>query len=138
MQTASRSSRDNRPWWRSRWWMPAFSLFLGALALAAMWIGGERDDGLRSLVIFVLLAAVFAFGGRSETVSGLGGPGRDERWAMIDLRATAIAGTVVIVAVLGAWLWELAHGDDGSPYAALGAVGGLAYILAVAFLRRRS
>jgi hypothetical protein len=81
MQTASRSSQDNRPWWRSRWWMPAFSLFLGALVLAAMWIGGERDDGLRSLVIFVLLAAVFAFGGRSETVRGLGGPGRDERWA---------------------------------------------------------
>ena len=138
MQTASRSSQDNRPWWRSRWWMPAFSLVLGALVLAAMWIGGERDDGLRSLVIFVLLAAVFAFGGRSETVRGLGGPGRDERWAMIDLRATSIAGTAVIVTVLGAWLWELAHGDDGQPYAALGAVGGVAYILAVAFLRWRS
>jgi hypothetical protein len=27
---------------------------------------------------------------------------------------------------------------DGSPYAQLGSVGGLAYILAVAFMRRRS
>ena len=125
------------PYWRSRWWMPAFSLFLGALVLAAMWIGGDRDDGLLSFLIFVALAAVFAFGGRSETVRGLGGPGRDERWAMIDLRATAIAGTVVITVVIGAWLWEIAHGDDGSPYAQIGAVGGLAYVLAVAFLRWR-
>jgi hypothetical protein len=125
------------PYWRSRWWMPAFSLFLGAVVLSAMWIGGNRDEGLVSLLIFVALAAVFAFGGRSETVRGIGGPGRDERWAMIDLRATALAGTVVITVVIGAWLWELAHGDDGSPYSQIGAVGGLAYVLAVAFLRWR-
>ena len=137
MQTASRSSDSPRPFWRSRWWMPAFSLFLGAVVLAAMWIGGNPDDGLRSLVVFVALAALFAFGGRSDTIRGLGGPGRDERWAMIDLRATAIAGTVVITVVIGAWLWEIAHGDDGSPYAAIGAVGGLAYVIAVALLRWR-
>ena len=33
---------------------------------------------------------------RSETLSGLGGPGRDERWAMIDLRATRSPGIVLI------------------------------------------
>ena len=127
-----------REWWRSRWWMPAFSLFLGALVLAAMWIGGNRDDGLQALAVFVALAALFAFGGRSDTLRGLGGPGRDERWAMIDLRATAFAGFVVLAALSGAWLWELAHGDDGSPYAQVMAIGGLAYIVAIAFLRWRS
>ena len=41
-------------------------------------------------------------------------------------------------AIIGAWLVEVAQGQDGSPYTQLGAVGGLAYILAVAFLRWRS
>jgi hypothetical protein len=141
MQTATDSSdtmrSPRREWWRSRWWMPAFSLFLGALVLAAMWIGGDRDSGLMSFAIFVGLAALFAFGGRSETLRGLGGPGRDERWAMIDLRASAMAGLVMITVVAGAWLWELANGDDGRPYAGILAVGGVAYIVAIAVLHWR-
>ena len=111
---------------------------LGALVLAAMWIGGDRDSGLKSFAVFVAVAALFALGGRSDTLRGLGGPGRDERWAMIDLRASAAAGLVVILVLAGCWLWELAHGDDGSPYGQVMAVGGVAYIAAVALLRRRS
>jgi hypothetical protein len=103
-----------------------------------MWIGGDRDTGLKSFAVFVGVAALFAFGGRSETLSGLGGPGRDERWAMIDLRASAFAGLVVILGVAGAWLWELSHGDDGSPYSQVLVVAGVAYIVAVAFLRWRA
>ena len=138
MQTEGSTMRGTSPeWWRSRWWMPAFSLFLGALVLAAMWIGGSRDDGLLSFALFVAIAALFAFGGRSETLRGLGGPGRDERWAMIDLRATAFAGLVIILVLTGAWLWELAHGDDGGPYGQVMAAGGVAYLIAVAFLRWR-
>ena len=127
-----------RPFWRSRWWMPAFSLGLGALVMAAIWIGGDRDGGLKAFAVFVAVAALFAFGGRSETLRGLGGPGRDERWAMIDLRASAFAGFVVIMALAGAWLWQLAHGHDGSPYGQLLAAGGIAYIVAIAFLRWRT
>ena len=131
-----RSAR--REWWRSRWAMPAFCLALGSLVVAAMWIGDDRDGGLKAFAAFVALAALFAFGGRSDTLRGLGGPGRDERWATIDLQATAFAGFAVIVALIGAWLWELAHGEDGGPYAQLGAIGGIAYIIAIAFLRWRS
>ena len=118
--------------------MPAFALALGALVLAAMWIGGNRDDGLRSFAVFVVVAALFALGSRSDTLRGLGGPGRAERWALIDLRATAFAGLVVIALLIGGWLWELAHGEDGSPYSQIGAVGGVAYLLAIAWLRWRS
>ena len=64
--------------------------------------------------------------------------GRDERWAAIDLRASAFGGLVVILAAMGAWLYELAEGRDGSPYGQLLAVGGVAYIAAVAVLRRRT
>jgi hypothetical protein len=135
MPTATHS---RRAFWRSRWWMPGFCLFLGALVLGAFWIGGNLGQGLSSFALFVAIAALFLFGGRSETVRGLGGPGRDERWAMIDLRATAVAGSVVISYVIGGWLWEIAHGEDGTTYAQIGAVGGVAYIVAVAFFRWRS
>ena len=84
------------------------------------------------------VAALFLFGSRSDTLRGLGGPGRDERFAMMDLRATAFAGVVVIVVVIGAWLSELARGNDGSPYGQVAAIGGLAYIAAIAWLRFRS
>ncbi len=125
-----------RPFWRSRWWMPLFSLLLGALVFAALAIGGSVTNGLYGFAVMAALAGLFGFGGRSDTLRGLAGPGRDERWAMIDLRASAFAGLVIVSVLVGAWLWELAHGDDGSPYGQLCAVGGLAYILAVAVLRR--
>jgi hypothetical protein len=39
--------------------------------------------------------------------------------------------------VIGCWLVEIAKGRDGSPYGQLGAVAGLAYVVAVAILRVR-
>jgi hypothetical protein len=134
MQMAAR----DKPFWRSRWWMPLFSLALGAAIFAAFAIGGDAGQGALSFAVMAAVAALFYFGGRSETLRGLGGPGRDERWAAIDLRASAVAGFVLITVVLGAWLWEVANGDDGSPYVQLAAVAGVAYIAAVAFLRLRS
>ena len=80
--------------------------------------------------------ALLLLTGRSETLRGLT-IGRDERFAQIDLRATALAGLVVITAVIVAWLVEIARGHSGNPYGWLGALGGVAYILAVAFFRWR-
>jgi hypothetical protein len=62
---------------------------------------------------------------------------RDERINSIDLRATAYAGHAVIVAVIGAFVVEIARGEDGWPYAWLGAVGGVVYIVAVIVQRVR-
>ena len=118
--------------------MPLLSLALGGVVFAAMAVGGNPGDGLKSLSVFVVVAAVFALGGRSDTLRGLGGPGRDERWSMIDLGATAFAGVTLVLALTGAWLWELADGGDGGPYGQLLAIGGLSYIAAIAFGRRRS
>jgi hypothetical protein len=132
------TAMHDKPFWRSRWWMPLFSLALGAVMFGAFAIAGDAGQGALSFGVMAAVAALFWFGGRSETLSGLGGPGRDERWAAIDLRASAIAGFVVITAIIGSWLWAVANGDDGSQYARLGAVGGIAYVAAVAYLRRRS
>ena len=126
-------------WWRSRWWAPLYSLGLGAIVFAAFALGDNVADGAKAFALFAVLAAVFWFGSaRSDTFGGLGGGGRDERWAAIDLHASAFSGFVVILAAMGAWLYELADGRDGSPYGQLLAVGGIGYIAAIAFLRRRS
>jgi hypothetical protein len=123
----------------SRWFMPLFSLALGAVMFAAFAIGGSPGEGAGAFAVMAAMAALFGFGARrSETLAGLGGPGRDERWAMIDLRATAASGLVLILVVIGAWLYEVANGRDGEPYAQLGAIAGLAYVLAVAVARFRA
>jgi len=133
MQTAA-----SKPYYRRRWWMPAFSVFLGLLMLGAFWIGGDPGEGVFALGVMVALGAVFLFGRRSETLQGLGGPGRDERWAQIDIHATALAGMVLICVIIGAFLVDVASGGDGNPYGLLGAVAGIAYIVAVVVLRARS
>jgi hypothetical protein len=122
---------------RSRYFMPLFSLFMGAVIVGAFAIGGDVKDGLFAIPLFAGIAALFFFARRSETIQGLGGPGRDERWAMIDLTATAATGAILILVVIGCWLVEIAKGQDGSPYSQLGAVAGLTYIVAVAVLRKR-
>ncbi len=66
------------------------------------------------------------------------GDGRDERWAMIDLRATAVAGLAVIIAIIVGFVIELARGRSGSPYSQLAAVAGIAYLLAFFAGRWRS
>jgi hypothetical protein len=131
------TSRSWIAWCRSRWSLPLLSLALGVAILVAAWVGGQLGVGLAGLGVMAAFALLVLAGGRSETVRGLRGDGRDERFASIDLRATAFAGTVVILAVIVGWLVELARGGDGSPYTWLGAVAGLAYLLGVAILRWR-
>ena len=138
MSTRTTDSPMNRLF-RTRWFMPAFCVFTAALIFAAFAIGGDAGSGAASAGVLLVLGAVFYFGGRrSETLAGLGGPGRDERWQHIDVLATALTGVVLVCVIIGAWLVEIAQGQDGSPYGQLGAVGGLAYILALVFVRRRS
>ena len=129
---------QTREYWRSRWWMPGFALFLGALMFGAFAIAGEVGQGAISLAIMAVAGALFLFARRGETLRGIGGPERDERWELIDLRAVAYTGMLLITFILGAWLYEIARGEDGSPYTLLGAIGGLSYVLFVALLRRRS
>jgi uncharacterized YccA/Bax inhibitor family protein len=122
---------------RSRWFMLAMCLFLGGVSVLASWLGGQLASGLIGLVILAAFGLFIALAGGSETIRGLRGDGRDERFAQIDLRATAAAGQALIVAVIAGWLVEIARGHSGSPYDWLGAVGGLAYALAVALQRWR-
>jgi hypothetical protein len=122
----------------SRWFLPAFTIFLGLCLGGAQWKGGDRQTGLTSIAFFVAIAAVFALGGRSETIRMIRGDGRDERWARIDLTATALTGLVLVFAIIASCAWEWAHGRDGTPFVQLGAIGGVAYLVSLFTLRARS
>lgn len=122
---------------RSKWFLPLFAVALGVVMLAAQWIGGNPLSGLTSLAIMTAFGALVLLGGRSETIRGLRGDGRDERFRQIDVVATAIAGVAVITAIIVAFLVEVARGHNGSPYTWLGAIAGLAYLAAIVVLRLR-
>jgi hypothetical protein len=121
----------------SRWTLPAFSLVLGLVLLAALAAGHQLVTGIWSFGIMVLFGAAVLLGGRSETIRGLRGDGRDERFAMLDLQATALAGLALMIAVIVAFIVDVARGNSGEPYDWLGAIAGLAYIAAVIVLRLR-
>jgi hypothetical protein len=122
---------------RSKWLVPVLCAVLGVVCLAVWSLGGSPGAGLVSLGIMAGFGLLVLLAGRSETVRGLRGDGRDERFAQIDLRATAIAGFAIIVALIVAFLTEIARGHNGNPFGWLMAIGGLFYLLAVAFLRWR-
>jgi hypothetical protein len=117
--------------------LPATPSLSGGAVLLAGWLGHQLVTGLIGLVVMAGFGLFIALAGRSETIRGLRGDGRDERFAQIDLRATAATGMVLIVGVIVAFLVEIARGHDGSPYTWLGALAGVAYLAAVAFLRWR-
>ena len=123
---------------KTKWFLPLFSLALGVLFLGALWVGGDRQGGLEALAVMAVLGVLILAGGRSELIRGLRGDGRDEYWQRIDIHATVLAGNVAIAAILGMCAWEWAHGRDGTPYAQLGAITGVAYVVAVGVLRWRS
>ena len=117
--------------------MPAFCLALGVVVLAAGWLGGQLGIGLFGLVVMAAFGLVILLlTRRSETIRGLT-TGRDERFAQIDLKATAVAGLALILTVIVAWLVEIARGHSGQPYDWLAAIAGLAYLAAVALFRWR-
>src|SRR5262249_34670103 len=113
---------------KTKWFMPLFAVALGALVFAAQWIGGAPHSGLVSFAILAGAGVLFLLGGRSETIRGLRGDGRDERFRRIDIHATALAGLAVIYTVIVMFVVELARGHNGEPYSWLGAIGGGTYI----------
>ena len=121
----------------SKWVVPAFSVAMGLVLLGAGILGHHVGDGLFGLGVMTALGAVFAFGGRSETIRGLRGDGRDERFHAMDARATLASGSVLLIAVLVAYVVSVASGDSGEPYSWLGAIAGVTYLASIAWMRIR-
>jgi hypothetical protein len=122
---------------RSKWFVPLMSVALGLVVFAAQLIAGSPGSGLTSRAIMSGFGLLILLGGRSETIRGLRGDERDERSRMIDTHATALAGLAVILAIIVAFIVELAIGRSGNPYGWLGAIGGLTCLVAIVVFRIR-
>jgi len=106
-----------------RWMFVAYSTVLGLLVGTAAWVGGERLFAVLAvavLVVFGLVASVTPFG-------TLKASSQDEREQAIGAEAALISYGVLIVAIIVAWLVELARGNSGAPYFWLAAIGGATY-----------
>ena len=86
----------NRGITHSKWFLPSFSFVLGLVILAVAWLGGQPGEGVFGLAGLTAFGLFFLLAGRSETIRGLRGDGRDERFAQIDLRATAMTGLALL------------------------------------------
>ncbi len=121
-----------------RFAVPLTAIVLGGAAWAAQAMGGDFRGGAISFAIMAAYGVVvFAFSTRSDIAGVLAGNAPDERYRAIDLRAVAATGFVLIVYVIGGFLWEQAHGRSGMPYTLMGAVAGLTYLGSVVYGRLR-
>ena len=62
-------------------------------------------------------------------------PGARDREMRMNMRAMSIVGTALVITLTGCAVHALARGESISPYAALLAVGGIAYVVARLALR---
>ncbi len=117
--------------------IPVVAIGAGLAYLVAAAAAGNAELGLAMLAIMVAAGVGFLVAARwSETARGLMDR-KDERINAIDKDATVFAASVLLLAILGMAVWELAHGRDGQPYAALGGLAGLSYVVSLAWLRFR-
>jgi hypothetical protein len=136
---ASRPDPGSRPGRRSGWELPAFSLVLGGVLWVAAWVGGYPGLGLAMFAIMAAFGAVFVVGRRSESIRMMAaGRGADACWRSIDLRATAIAGLVLISAVIVAFVWGDRPWPQWASPTPLGAIAGVSYLVALVWFRWRS
>jgi uncharacterized membrane protein len=120
-----------------RWYVPTVAILIGVAYFVAGFVGDDLRFGVFGLALMVAVAVAMLLAGRkSETVKGLLDR-QDERIRGIDNDASMFAGSVLIIAVIVGFVVEIARGQDGSPYAVLGAIAGLAYVGALIVLRLR-
>jgi drug/metabolite transporter (DMT)-like permease len=134
----SHRSRASIPDRWTRWLIPAVPVALGGVVLVAETMNGNLTSGLVWFGVIAAVGALLVFGGRFETIRQARGDAEDERDFAIATRAMALAGTVFVIVLTGAIVFELVRGHNPSPYTQLMAIGGTTYAIALLVLRRRS
>ena len=111
----------------------------GGLAVAT-WIGGDHGLALGLVAFYAVFGvAAFLWSGRDGDIAAIMRVGGDERQRRLDLDATAYAGlAMAAAAIIGAIVSAARnHGDIGG-YGVICVVGGVAYVVSLAVLKRRT
>ena len=120
--------------------VPVVAFVIGVLMAVALL--GRHASVAQAAIAFAIMAGysvcLLLLQSRSDMASLLSGLPRDERWASINLQALSLAGQLLAVVLLAAFLVVQFSGGDATAYAWLGAVFGVAYLGGLAWYRIHS
>lgn len=109
------------------------AMCVGAVASDRVWLG------VVCLAITFGFSAVLVIVSRfSDTGALLGDDVHEERNVHIHQRASIYTLNILALFIIGGGVYDLARGGDGGPYAFLGFVGGLTYVICLLVINRRS
>lgn len=113
---------------------------LAGLAIgAAEWVsgGGPGMTLLMAAIPIAYAAVVYSLARHHATASVLAGEPQDERWAAINLEASAWTLGLTAVVLLGAFIWTYMSGGQWLPFALIGAVIAVTYVASLLYLQAR-
>jgi hypothetical protein len=119
------------------------AMVLGLVLGLGMGIAAIVSDrlwlGLALIGIMVAFVSFLVFGSRvSDTVALLGDDTHEERNVQIHQRAGLYTLNLLAVVIVGAGIVDIARGGDGAPWAYLGLVGGVTYVVSLLVLNHRT
>ena len=117
---------------------PVTTAVLGSAIAIGAWIGAGWGPAL-VIEMGTIVGAVgyFVLGGGDTDLGALFGSRPDERQASLDMRATALAGKVLIVVAIGGVVVAIATGTAVWPFLLFCFVGAAAYLLGLVKYRNR-
>jgi len=117
---------------------PAAAVVLGSAIAIGAGVGAGWGAALGvELFTVVGAAGYFVLGGRDSDVGALFGARPDERQASIGMRATALAGSVLILVAIGGVVITMATGKPDWPFLLFCVVGGGTYLAGLFIYRSR-
>lgn len=122
---------------RPAWVVPALIASTAVPTFVAFWIGGNPQLGVAWACVSLVLAAVVAVGGRSETIQLIRGEHDDERSVALENQALTITSLVLTLALVALFLAAGVRGESGLEFGALLILGEATHFVALAVLNRR-
>ena len=114
-------------------------IVIGILMGVVEWVsgGGPGMTVVLAAIPIGYALVVMYLGQRHATASVLAGQPVDERWASINLEASAWTLGVTTVVILGAFLWAYASDGPWLPFALMGCVIAVTYVGSLLVLQGR-
>jgi hypothetical protein len=131
------STAMNEPLPRRPWLVPLGIALTAVPTFVAFWIGGNPELGVAWAAVSLVLAALVAVGGRSDTIKLLRGDQDDERAVALENQALTITSLVLTVALVALFLASGIRGESGLVFGLLLLLAEGTHVVALAVLNRR-